>query len=263
MLETTACANALGTLLVAGFAGWLVSLLQRDVSIVDSLWSLFFLLACAVYAATATGEVGRRGAIVLALVAVWALRLSIYLAWRNHGRPEDRRYAAMRQRNRPGFAWKSLYLVFVPQALLAWLIAAPLAVAVGSRAPLGWLDAGGGALWTIGFAFEAIGDAQLARFRADPAHRGGVLDRGLWRYTRHPNYFGEACLWWGYWLFAVAGGGAWTVFAPLLMTVLLLKVSGVRLLEQDIAERRPDYRDYVARTNAFVPWPPRGAGGGK
>jgi steroid 5-alpha reductase family enzyme len=263
MLEITAAINALGALLAVGFAGWLVSIGKRDVSIADSAWPLFFLLALVVYASTASTSVGSRGWLVLVLVALWAIRLSGYITSRNHGKPEDRRYQAMRQRNEPGFAWKSLYLVFGLQALLAWIIAAPLVFAVSGRRPLGWLDAAGVALWTFGFLFEAIGDAQLARFRADPANGDKVMNRGLWRYTRHPNYFGEACLWWGYWLVAIAGGGLWTVFAPLLMTVLLLKVSGVALLERDIAERRPDYRDYIARTNAFIPGPPRVEGGGR
>ena len=257
MLEPAAALAALVALLALGFAGWLASLAARDVSIVDSLWSLLFLLAVVVYATMMAGEIGRRGHIVLALVAVWAVRLSAYITWRSHGQPEDRRYAAMRQRNNPGFEWKSLYLVFGLQAVLAWILAAPLAVAVSGQAPLGGLDAAGMALWTFGFVFEALGDAQLARFKADPANDGKVMDRGVWRYTRHPNYFGEACLWWGYGLIAVGAGGAWTLFAPLLMMALLLKVSGVALLEKDIAQRRPAYRDYIARTNAFIPGPPR------
>jgi steroid 5-alpha reductase family enzyme len=126
---------------------------------------------------------------------------------------------------------------------------------------LNMLDAAGMGLALFGVAFESIGDAQMARFKADAANRGKVMDRGLWRYTRHPNYFGEACVWWGLWLMAMAGAGwsgAWAAVSPVLMTVLLLKVSGVSLLEKDIAERRPAYRDYIARTNAFVPGPQRG-----
>jgi steroid 5-alpha reductase family enzyme len=255
--EAAAALTALGSLLVVGCTGWLVSLAVRNVAIVDSLWSLFFLLALAVYAAAASVPFGPRVLPLLVLVAAWALRLSAYLTWRNHGKPEDRRYAAMRERNEPGFAWKSLYLVFGLQALLAWLLAAPLVAAATGSNPLGWIDAAGAALWALGLVFETLGDAQLARFKADPANRGKVMDRGLWRYTRHPNYFGEACIWWGYGLFAIAAGGAWTLYAPIVMTALLLKVSGVALLEKDIATRRPDYRAYVARTNAFVPGPRR------
>ena len=257
MLEIGPSFTALGALLMVGFAGWLVSLAKRDVSIVDTLWPLLFLAAVAVYAMAAAAHLERRGVLVLLLATIWALRLSTYITWRNHGEPEDRRYAAMRARNEPGFGWKSLYLVFGLQALLAWIITAPLAFTLSGRAPLTWFDAAGFALWLCGFAFETIGDAQLARFKADPANREKVMDRGLWRYTRHPNYFGEACVWWGYWLIAVAAGGAWTVFAPLLMTALLLKVSGVALLEKDIGLRRPRYRDYIERTNAFFPGPPR------
>ncbi|MDW8374013.1 MAG: DUF1295 domain-containing protein, partial [Planctomycetota bacterium] len=179
------------------------------------------------------------------------------LTWRNWGAPEDRRYAAIRARHEPGFAWKSAYLVFGLQALLAAVIGMPLLAALSGGGALGALDCAGLALWLIGFGCETIADWQLARFRAVPENRDKVLEAGLWRYSRHPNYFGEALLWWGFFLFAVAAGAAWTVFAPALMTFLLLKVSGVALLERDIHERRPAYRDYVARTPAFVPWRPR------
>jgi steroid 5-alpha reductase family enzyme len=248
---------ALGALLVAGAFAWMVSVARRDVTLVDSLWAPFFLLAAAVYAIASPGPLAARGTLVLLLVAVWALRLCVHLTRRNRGKPEDRRYAAMRARHEPGFAWKSLFIVFGLQAVLAWIISAPLFAAIAGTAPPGPVDALALALWLTGFLFEAVGDAQLARFKSDPANAGRVMDRGLWRWTRHPNYFGDACLWWGYWLFAVAAGGAWTVFAPALMTLLLLKVSGVALLERDIGERRPAYRDYVERTSAFVPWPPR------
>ncbi|MDQ1345785.1 MAG: hypothetical protein QG586_1316, partial [Pseudomonadota bacterium] len=133
----------------------------------------------------------------------------------------------------------------------------PLLAAIHSDAPLGWLDIAGVALWVVGLVFEAGGDWQLARFKADPGNRGRVLDTGFWRYTRHPNYFGDFCVWWGFFLIALAAGGAWSIVGPVLMSVLLLKVSGVALLEKDIGERRPAYRDYVRRTNAFFPGPPR------
>jgi len=252
MAEFTAMTAGLVAMLLLAVGGWLLSLTKRDVSIVDSLWSLFFLLGVLVYAAIASN--GPRTILLISLVAVWAVRLAGYLTWRNWGEPEDRRYQAIRERNQPGFAWKSLYLVFGLQAILAWIIAMPLFAGISSTDPLTVLDYAGAALWAFGFGFESIGDWQLARFKANPANRGRVLDSGLWRYTRHPNYFGEAALWWGFYLIALSGGGWWTVFAPLLMTILLLKVSGVSLLEQDIHERRPAYRDYIARTNAFIPW---------
>jgi steroid 5-alpha reductase family enzyme len=226
-----------------------------NAGLVDIFWSLFILLTAVLCALAASP--GMRGWLTLGLAAVWALRLAIFLAIRNWNAPEDRRYRAIRARNEPGFAWKSLYLVFGLQAVLAWLVAAPLAVAVAGPQPIGILDFAGAALAVFGIAWEAAADTQLARFRARAAGAGGVMDQGLWRYSRHPNYFGEFCVWWGFYLIAAAAGGWWTVFSPLLMSVLLLKVSGVGLLERDIADRRPAYHDYVRRTNAFFPAPPR------
>jgi len=256
MLDVAAYLSILAVLLLAGVAGWLFSVVRQNVTIVDSLWALFFLLA-ALTTAALTPLPGPRATLIIVLVAVWAARLSGYLTWRNWGKPEDHRYQAIRRRNEPGFTFKSLYLVFALQAVLAWIIAAPLAAGISSPAPLGLLDVAGVALWVFGFLFETIGDWQLARFKAKPENKGKVMDHGLWHFTRHPNYFGEACLWWGYWLIAASAGGWWTVFAPLLMSVLLLKVSGVALLEKDIGARRPAYRDYIARTNAFFPGPRR------
>jgi steroid 5-alpha reductase family enzyme len=237
---------------------WLASLPLRDASLVDRFWSLLFIAAAASYALAAPAGAPRR-ALVVALVLAWGLRLALHISWRNWGHGEDRRYQAIRARNQPGFAWKSLVYVFLLQALLAWLVSLPLLGALRATRPLAALDALGVLLWAVGFAFEAIGDWQLLRFRARPGAAGAVLDTGLWRYTRHPNYFGECLLWWGFYLLALAGGAWWSLPAPLLMTVLLLKVSGVTLLERDIAGRRPAYRDYVARTSAFLPWPPRAA----
>jgi steroid 5-alpha reductase family enzyme len=195
--------------------------------------------------------------LVMILVAAWSLRLSWYITRRGHGTEEDHRYKTIRANNEPGFRYKSLYIVYGLQGALAWFIAMPLVVAMSGQAPLGWLDFTGIALWLGGMYFEVVGDNQLRRFRADPANAGKVLDTGLWRYTRHPNYFGECVLWWGYFLLALAAGGWWTVLSPLLMTVLLLRVSGVALLEKDIAERRPEYAEYIRRTNAFLPGPVR------
>lgn len=256
MLDFNAAVLALAAMALLAVLGWALSVAKRDAGIVDSLWSLFFLLGAVVYAAKLDAA-SPRATLLLAMVGIWALRLSVHITWRNWDEPEDRRYQAIRARNQPGFAWKSLYLVFGLQGLLAWVISAPLYTGIGGAMPLTALDYAGVSLWVLGFVFEAVADGQLARFKSDPATRGKVLDRGLWRYTRHPNYFGEAVLWWGWFLVAAAAGGWWTVFAPLLMTFLLLKVSGVALLEKDIGERRPDYRAYVARTNAFIPGRPR------
>ncbi len=250
-----------GLAALAAFAlvGWAVSVPLRNVSIVDSLWSLMFVLAAVTYAVAREEGLGTRAVLVLVLVSAWAIRLAAYITWRNRGHGEDFRYQVIRARNQPNFAFKSLYLVFGLQAVLAWVVSLPLLAAINSDAPLGWLDVAGVAVWSIGLVFEAGGDWQLARFKADSGNRGRVLDTGFWRYTRHPNYFGDFCVWWGFFLIALSAGGAWSVSGPALMSLLLLKVSGVALLEKDIGERRPAYRDYVRRTNAFFPGPPRAA----
>jgi len=236
---------------------WLWSLPLRNASIVDAFWGSAFVLAAWTAALAAQGG-GPRRALALALVTAWGLRLSLHLLRRNAGHGEDPRYAAMRRGHGPRFWWVSLFTVFLLQAALAWVISLPVQVAVVAPAtPLGPLDALAAALWAVGVAFEAVGDWQLARFRRDPGSRGRVLDTGLWRYTRHPNYFGDACAWWGLGLLGVAAGAPWTLVSPALMTFLLLRVSGVALLEKDIAGRRPAYRDYVARTSPFFPWFPR------
>jgi steroid 5-alpha reductase family enzyme len=249
--------EALPWLLAAGLATWFVSLVLRNVTIVDTLWSLLFLLAAWRYATT-TPAAGPRESLLLTMVALWSLRLAIHLGWRTLGHPEDRRYVAIRQRNEPGFAFKSVYLIFGFQALLAWVISLPLAGAtLGSDSALGWLDYAGALLWLVGLAFEAVGDWQLTRFKADPANAGRVMDRGLWRYTRHPNYFGDFCVWWGFYLVALSAGAWWSIPGPMIMSVLLLRYSGVVLLERDIGQRRPAYADYMQRTNAFFPGMPR------
>jgi len=248
--------HGLAAVLIAGALTWLLSLPLRNVSIVDSLWSLLFLLQAGVFAFGAE-HIGPRSVLVLVLVSIWALRLSIFIAWRNHGHGEDRRYQAIRARNQPNFEFKSLYLVFLLQGVLAWIIALPLWGATLTANALLPLDVAGGALWLVGIAFEAGGDWQLARFKANPANRGKVMDTGLWRLTRHPNYFGDFCVWWGFYLIAASAGAWWSVPGPLLMSFLLMRVSGVTLLEKDIGERRPQYAQYVARTNAFFPWLPK------
>jgi len=255
MLDVTTFGLAFAVVLAGAFVFWLVSLVRNDVSIVDSLWSLMFLLMLGVYQYV-SDTTGPRQWLVLILVAVWALRLSVYITVRNHGQPEDARYQAIRRNNEPNFRFKSLYIVFALQAVLAAFIALPLLVAFTGATPLGWLDALGVALWLTGMFFEVFGDAQLARFRANGQNSGNVLDTGLWRYTRHPNYFGEFTLWWGYYCLAAAAGGWWTILSPLLMSFLLLRVSGVALLEKDIGQRRPQYADYIRRTNAFFPGRP-------
>lgn len=260
-------------MLIAWLAGFVVNLLvftavwgwsvrRRDVSVVDAWWSLAFLMAAGV-AATFGGPLDSRKVVLLVAIGLWGLRLSLYLARRNHNQPEDRRYAAMRAAQGEGFSARSLVTVFWLQATLAALIGLPhlLVLAQPSAGQLGWIDAVALLLFVVGFGFESAADAQLAAFKAHPESRGQVLDRGVWRYSRHPNYFGEACLWWGFGVAALAVPHGWlAVPSVVLMTYLLLRVSGVTLLEKDIGERRPAYRGYIARTSAFLPWPPRRSG---
>lgn len=243
-------------LIFIGLITWLFSVFKRDVSIVDSLWSVMFVAVAATYL-WVLPQSGPRANLVLLLTLLWALRLSIYITWRNWGEAEDRRYQAIRANNQPNFELKSLYIVFLLQAVIAWIVSLPLFGAIASSAPLGPLDYLGIGIWMLGMLFEAGGDYQLSRFRADPASRGQVMDSGLWRYTRHPNYFGNACIWWGFGVIALSAGAWWALLSPVLMTILLLKVSGVSLLEQDIGERRPGYADYARRTSAFLPWWPK------
>jgi steroid 5-alpha reductase family enzyme len=257
MFSFSAYLQGLLAMVIAVVVVWAVSVLKRNASIVDSVWSLLFVLGAAVYATAAGGAMQMRRNLVLALVTAWALRLSTYITWRNWGHPEDARYQAIRARNQPHFEFKSLYLVFLLQALLAWLISLPLLGALLSLAPINGFDVAGAVLWLIGMIFEAGGDWQLTRFKANPGNKGAVMDRGLWRFTRHPNYFGDFCVWWGFYLIALGSGAWWSIAGPLIMSLLLMRVSGVTLLEKDIGNRRPQYADYIRRTNAFFPGLPK------
>lgn len=248
-------AGLLATLGVATVT-WFISLLKRNASIVDGAWALMFVAAAAVYAHGAGQHTGRM-AFILVLLVLWAVRLSGHIIVRNWGEPEDRRYRDIREKYEPHFALKSLGMIFWFQAGLAWLISMPLWPALTVPVESGGVDLLAVIVWIAGMSFESVGDWQLSRFKRDPANRGKVMDRGLWRYTRHPNYFGEGLIWWSFYLFAVQSGAWWTIVGPLLLTYLLLKFSGVTLMEQTIVERRPAYREYMARTNAFLPGPPR------
>jgi steroid 5-alpha reductase family enzyme len=251
-----ACAAAIAVVMLAT---WLLSLARRDASIVDVVWGLGFVVVAWVAYAVGDGLAERR--LLLALMTtVWGLRLAAYLLRRNWGQGEDPRYVAMRSHHGDRFGLVSLGLVFGLQGAIMWVVSLPVQVGAVPELPdeLGAVEAVGLVVWAVGLFFEAVGDWQLARFRADPAHRDRVLDRGLWRYTRHPNYFGDCCVWWGIWIVAATTGvGLYAIVGPLLMTYLLLRVSGVAMLERTIGRRRPGYDDYVARTNAFFPGPPR------
>ena len=241
-------------------AVWVASLLVRDASIVDVFWGLGFVVVAWVCFAVGHGDHDRR--LLLAVLAtVWGARLALHIGARNHGRGEDRRYVEMRERDGSRFWLTSLYRVFLVQAVVLWVISLPLQAggSIGGGRGLGVLDALGGVLWLVGFAFEALGDLQLVRFKAEPANRGRVMDRGLWRYTRHPNYFGDAAAWWGLGLVALGAGGAaaWGLAGSAMDTLILTRVSGKPVLEKDIETRRPGYREYIERTSGFLPRPPR------
>lgn len=243
---------------VALFLLWLLSLRLKDASIVDIFWGLgFAMIAVTSYLVTG-GYVGRKKMMTV-LVVVWGVRLAWHIGSRNLGKGEDFRYQAMRKKHGERFSVVSLYTVFLLQGVLMWIISLPLQAAQISAQPdtLTALDLAGVAVFLIGFLFEAIGDLQLRQFKSDPANKGKLMDRGLWALTRHPNYFGDALLWWGFYLIACAAGGWWTVFSPMLMTFLLVKVSGVAMLERSLTKTKPEYEAYARRTNAFLPWFPK------
>lgn len=251
----TVAAVAVGILMLLT---WVVSVVMDDASIVDIVWGLGFVVAVlAAFPASTVDTVTDRAVVMVTLVTIWGLRLTAYLAWRNLGKGEDRRYQRMRKKSPDSFWITSLYRVFGLQALLMWIVAVPAVVTWASDSSLFWLDYAGITLWLVGFGFETVGDLQLARFKKRQDSPGTVMDRGLWRYTRHPNYFGDFCVWWGIYLVAAAGGAWWTIFSPLVMSALLMRYSGAGLLEKTITRRRPAYVEYIRTTNAFFPGPPK------
>ncbi len=265
---------AAASILVYVTAGWLLSLRLRDSGIMDVLWGPGFMLAAGVTAATAAatappaapglpvGGFPDRWMLVLAMLAIWALRLAIHIGRRNMGEPEDYRYAAWRREAGKQWWWRSYFKVFLLQGLVMLIVLSPATLVFSTFeadqfAP-GWLALIGVSVWLTGFLFEAIGDEQLRRFKADPANAGKVMDGGLWRYTRHPNYFGESLIWFGVWIVACEVPWGWaTIVSPLLMLFLLLRVSGVAMLERGLAETKPGYAEYVRHTSAFFPRPPK------
>jgi steroid 5-alpha reductase family enzyme len=255
-------AETFAVAVAAMLALWVVSLILEDASIVDIFWGAGFVLIALVAYAAGDGYAPRK-LLVTTLTAIWGLRLALHLFRRNAGHGEDYRYQAMRRRHGARFKWVSLSSVFGLQAVAMWTVSLPVQLAQTAPEParLTWLDFAGTIVWAIGLAFEAIGDRQLARFKADPTSEGRVMDRGLWAWTRHPNYFGDAVVWWGLFLIAAqTPDGLWAAIGPVLMTYLLTRLSGVPLLERKLTRTRPGYADYVRRTSAFIPWPPRGSG---
>ncbi len=245
-----------GLLLASVFLLWLLSLRLQDASLVDSFWGLGFVLLVWAYFIWLPGGLAERKWLLAALVSVWGVRLSLHIARRNWGRGEDFRYQKWRRQHGRRWPGLSFFQVFGLQGLLIWLISLPLLAAQASAAPLSEWDGLALLAWLVGFYFEAAGDWQLAQFKSDPANQGKLLTSGLWAYTRHPNYFGDALQWWAYGLFALAAGAWWALASPLLMTWLLRYVSGAALLEESL-KKKPGYADYARRTNAFIPWFPR------
>ncbi|MBN1886806.1 MAG: DUF1295 domain-containing protein [Thermoflexales bacterium] len=238
---------------------WLLSLALKNSSIVDIFWGTgFVIVTWAAFLLTPEGFAARK-LLLSALVTIWGLRLSLHILIRNWGKAEDFRYQAWRKEAGAAWWWRSFFKVFLLQGVILWIVATPLLAAQLSARPdhLTWLDYLAVAVWAVGFFFEAVGDWQLARFKASPANKGKVLNSGVWRYTRHPNYFGDATQWWAYYLIASASGGWWTIFSPILMTTLLMRVSGVTLLEKSLKEEKPGYKEYVETTSEFIPWFPR------
>ena len=250
-------------LLVMQAVTFLVALKLGRHAVVDTAWGIGIALAALVslLASAGHGQPARRY-LLLAASVVWGLRLAGYVTWRNHGKGEDPRYRDLLSRakgNQNVYALRTVYLL---QAAILWLACLPIQAGMLERARVGPLAVVGGLLWLAGFVFESVGDWQLARFKADPAHRGLIMDRGLWRYTRHPNYFGDFCMWWGLFLIAL---GSWAevpaIVAPLLMTYILTRGTGQRLTDRRMAATRPQYADYAARTSGFIPLPPKRGGG--
>ena len=258
------CAMAVGVMMVCM---WLLSIPLRNVSIVDIGWGLgFVLIAWVSFSRSPDGpaDVVWTDYVLPVLVTIWGCRLAGYLAWRNHGKPEDYRYQAMREAHGPAFVTQSFLIVFALQGVVMLVVSLPIQAAVASPSePCFYLLAAGVGVWAIGVFFEAVGDWQLARFKSLPENKGRVMNRGLWRLTRHPNYFGDFMVWWGLWLVSMSlsdrAGTWWSVISPALMSFLLIRVSGVALLEKSLKARSPEYASYIEQTSAFIPWPPKRA----
>jgi len=265
LIEISALLGLNLAVIVAVMLGlWLVALKLKDVSFIDGVWPLGMLMLALITFPRTEGDLVRKW-LLMWLVGVWAIRLSWHLLgrWRRSG--ADGRYVELVEAQEKARGWAfgktALLFVFLPQAVLAWLTSLPVQLGQVAFAPtVGWIGWTGAVLAVIGIGFESIGDAQLAAFKKDKANKGKVLDTGLWKYTRHPNYFGDACVWWGLWLIAAeTGPGLWAVAGPLFLTFTLTKWSGIGITEKAIHGTRPGYADYVRRTSAFIPWPPKRA----
>jgi len=246
-------------IVVLMLATWVTSVVIKNASIVDIVWGLGFVIVAWVVRLTVDQGDNARQWLLVGLTTIWGLRLAFHLFTRNHGKGEDFRYRAMRKHYGDRFALISLGTVFGLQGVMMFVVSLPVQLGQADPTPsLGVVAALGIALWAVGVFFETVGDLQLAAFKRDPASKGAVMNTGLWRYTRHPNYFGDACVWWGIGLIAAeTGAGASGLIGAAVMTYLLRRVSGVTMLERTMAKRRPGYTEYVATTSPFLPRPPK------
>lgn len=250
--------GSLAILLACMVILWVISIFIRNASIVDPFWGTAFVISAWYFHYQTSDGDPARAALLVILVTVWGLRLSIYLLWRNWSHGEDHRYRAFRKRYGPQrYWWVSFFQTFMLQGILAWIISAPLLGAQIQGGSLNLLDYLALVVWLVGFVFEAGSDWQLARFRADPANRGQLLTTGFWRYSRHPNYFGDATCWWAFGLLSLSAGSYLAALGALVMTGLIIRVSGVALLERTLVKSKPGYEEYARRTSGFIPWPPR------
>ena len=261
-LGATALALAAGFTAMAALMllGLRIAVSHHLLTVVDTMWGLGFILIVGTSAAVAfagNGEPAIRW-LLLAMVATWGGRLAWHLHTRNSTAGEDPRSADLASRSSGSFGQIAFRRVFVPQGISMWLVATPVMVGVNNERLVGWLTGLGIALWAIGLFFESVGDRQLARFKADPANKGRLMDQGLWRYTRHPNYFGDTCIWWGIWLVSASSwAGLASMIGPIAMTIFLTKVTGAALNEKGMSQSKPGYAEYVRRTSGFIPRPPK------
>jgi steroid 5-alpha reductase family enzyme len=250
--------NSVLVIVVSMVLLWVLSLVKKNASIVDIFWGLGFVIVGWASAINAD-RVSIAGRVVLALVTLWGLRLSIYLGVRNHGKPEDFRYVAMRKHYGAKFPIISLFTVFLLQGAIMMIVSLPVQIALSDEnAAVSIFTFIGVLIFFVGIFFETVGDWQLAQFKRDPQSAGQVMQTGLWKYTRHPNYFGDTCVWWGIGVVALGSSFGWVgLFGSLLMNFFLVRVSGVPMLERSMSKRRPGYDEYKRRTSSFVPRPPK------
>ena len=238
---------------------WIWSVFIKNVSIVDIFWGVGFVFVNAFYVFM-SGDLNARKILILILVSIWGFRLAIYLAYRNIGNGEDFRYQEFRKNYGPKrYWWFSFFQTFLLQGALIMIVSLPLLGinSSASKGTLNVLDYIGIIVWLIGFTFEAVGDFQLSRFKNNYKNKEKVLNTGLWKYTRHPNYFGDSAVWWAYAIFSLAAGSYWQIIGSIVMTLLIIKISGVSLLEKTLKDTKPQYRNYIEKTNSFLPWFPK------